>query len=222
MTSWSVRVDAPASFAEVLRTEEVLLRRGAPAIHVAVMEGTTVSYGVGVPESAPYLSSAHRHGIPATRRSSGGTGVLHLPGDLVWAVILPRSDPRVGRDFTRAYARLGAGLVTALAYHGVEATWEPAPGLSDEYCPLGSRGEVLAVGGRVVGAAAQHLSGTALLHQGTLSLDVDRDLVRDLFGFPDDSLAHHLASVAEFGVRAHPKALAEGVSEALVAALGPP
>jgi len=222
MTAWSVRVDTTASFAEVLRTEETLLRRGAPAVHVAVVDGTVVSFGAGVPESAPYLSAADRRGIPTARRRSGGTGVVHLEGDLVWAVILPRSDRRVGRDFVRAYPRLGAGLVAALAPHRVSATWVPSPGLSDDYCPLGRRGNVLEVGGRVVGAAAQHLSGTALLHQGTLSFEVDRDLVRDLFGFPDDSIPARLAGVAEHGVRARPEEVAEGVAQALVAALGPP
>jgi lipoate-protein ligase A len=101
----------------------------------------------------------------------------------------------------------------------VSSGWVPAPGLSDEYCPLGRRGDVLTVRDRVVGAAAQHLSGTALLHQGTLSLEVNRELVRELFAF-DDVAAERLAGVHECGVRAGPDRLAETVAQELLAALG--
>jgi lipoate-protein ligase A len=74
---------------------------------------------------------------------------------------------------------------------------------------------------RVVGAAAQHLTGTALLHQGTLSFEVDRELVRDLFGFPDEDVAARLAGVGEHAVGRRPEPLAKAVSEGLIAALGP-
>jgi lipoate-protein ligase A len=221
VSGWSVRVDGFAPVAEVVRREGALLRAGAPAVHVAVVDGSAVSYGVTVPEDAPYLARARRLGVPTVGRTSGGTGVLHVRGDLVWAVILPRSDPRVGREFVRAYGRLGAGVVTALAERGIESRWQAAPGLSDDYCPLGPRGDVLSVGGRVVGAAAQHLTGTSLLHQGTVSVDIDRNLVRELFDFPDDAAVAHLTGLREHGVRAASATLAASVAEALVVALGP-
>jgi len=200
--------------------QEELLRAGAPAVHVALIDRTVLSVGAGVRDDAPYLRRAEEAGIPTARRSSGGTGILHLAEDLVWGVVLPRADEQVGRDFVRGYGRLGAGVVTALASHGVPAEWVPAPGLSEEYCPLGSRGQVLESGGRIVGAAAQHLTGTALLHHGTLSRHVDRDLVARLFSFPDPGTADRLAGVDERGVFGPPGTLAEQLGRALGAALG--
>jgi lipoate-protein ligase A len=218
-TSWTIHVVGRTTLADTLRTQDALLRQGDPAVHVAGLQDTVVSFGAGVSEGAPFLARARVRGTPTLRRSSGGTGVLHLPGDLVWAVILPRSDPRVGRDFVNAYARLGAGLVTVLARHGGDAAWTPAPGLSDDYCPLGHRGQVLSIRGLVVGAAAQHLTGTALLHQGMLSFEVDRPLTRDLFSFPNDAAADRLSGVHELGVDRPTAELAEEVAQALVDAL---
>ena len=215
-----VEVETPTTFAEALGAQEELLRDGLPAAHVAVVRGTVLSVGVGVPETAPYLRRAGEQGVPTVRRSSGGTGILHLDGDLVWAIVLPRSDPRVGRDFVQGYGRFGAGLVQALAVHYVSAAWVPAPGLSTEYCPLSSRGHVLEVGGRVMGAAAQHLTGTALLHHGTLSVSTDRELVRRLFAFPDPSIAERLVGLAERGIDLPPKRLADAVARELADDLG--
>lgn len=215
-----IRVEPAQSFLSSVRTQEELLRQGETAVHVSVVDRTVLSVGVGVRADAPYLRRAEEEGIFTARRASGGTGVLHREGDLVWAVVLPRSDARVGRDFVRGYRRFGAGLVAALSDHGVSATWVPAPGLSEDYCPLGPRGEVLAVGGGVVGAAAQHLTGTALLHHGTLSLSVDRALVSRLFTFPNPSVVDRLAGLDERGIHERPERLAERVGRALESALG--
>ncbi len=185
-----------------------------------MIDRTLLSVGAGVRDDAPCLRRASGAGIPTARRSSGGTGILHLADDLVWGVVLPRADERVGRDFVRGYGRLGAGVVTALASSGVSAEWVTAPGLSEEYCPLGRRGRVLESGGQIVGAAAQHLTGTALLHHGTLSRHVDRDLVARLFSFPDPRVTEQLAGVDERGVFAPPNTLAERLGRGLGAALG--
>jgi lipoate-protein ligase A len=214
-------VDPPTSFRGVLDRHEELLRRGRPAVHVAPLGGTVVSYGVGVPERAAFLRRAELRGIPTVRRPSGGAGVLHRDGDLVWGVVLPRSDPRAGRDFARAYGRLGAGLVAALAELGQPADWVPAPGLSEEYCPLGHLGQVLALRTGFVSAAAQHLTATALLHHGTLSLEVDRSLVADLFAVPDAADVRRLSDLREAGVKEPVDRLAARVARCLTASFGP-
>jgi lipoate-protein ligase A len=194
-------------FDALLRHQEEMLRQGEPAVHVAVVDRTVLSYGAGVHETADYLRRASAAGLPVVQRRSGGTGIVHAEGDLAWAVVLPRSDPRVGRDFVHAYPRLGAGLVRLLAAHGVEGHWRPAPGLSEACCPLSARGEVLEVEGRIVGAAAQHVTGRALLHHGTLSVTVDRDLVGRVFAFEDPGLVERLAGFAEFSPRADSECL---------------
>ncbi|MCI4372625.1 MAG: hypothetical protein L3K02_03155 [Thermoplasmata archaeon] len=211
--------DPGGSFSTAVQAQRNLLREGAPAVHVAVLDGTVVSVGVGVPDEVPYLGRARSRGLPVVRRSSGGTGILHLPRDLVWAVVLPRSHRLVGRTYVHGYSRLGAGVVTALATYGLASAWVPAPGLSEEYCPLGPRGYVLEVDGRIVGAAAQHLTGSTLLHHGTLSHRVDRALVRDVFAFPDPSVADRLMGLEERGLDEAPDRVAEAVRRGLARAL---
>ncbi len=216
-----VHVDSSAGLAGALRAHAALLRRGGPAVHVAVVDRPTVSYGVAVPETAPYLERARAEGIPTAPRSSGGTGILHGEGDLVWAVVLPRSDPRVGRDFVHAYGRLGAGVTEVVRQQARSAAWVPAPGLSDEYCPLGPRGFVLESQGRILAAAAQHLSVGALLHHGTLSVRVDRERLGRVFSATDPSALERLGSLDELGGNEPSGRLASALAVALDAALGP-
>jgi lipoate-protein ligase A len=207
-----IGLSCPEEFA----ADERLLRRGEPAVRVSVLDGPAVSYGVGVREDADYLARARGDGVPVARRTSGGTGVLHAPGDLAWSLVIPRADPLVGRDFVRGYSRLGAGVVRFLARVGISATWEPAPGLTPDYCVLGPRGQVLSVGPHVLGGAAQHLSRTALLHQGMIPLTVDRERIARLFAIPDLGWTARLTGLRELGVTAPPRELADQLAAALV------
>jgi lipoate-protein ligase A len=185
--------------AEELSLQEELLRRAVPAARVARVREPALSFGVRVPEDAPYLRRARSEGIATAPRAGGGTGIFHFENDLLWAVVLPRVDPRVGRDFVRAYGRFGEGIVRALAAEGRAASWQAPPGLVEEYCPLSSRGEVLVVDGRIVGGAAQHVTSAALLHHGTVSVGIDRPTIDRLFGLPPGA-SSRLGSLAELGV----------------------
>jgi lipoate-protein ligase A len=204
-----------------LFVHEALLRDGHRSFRVAISDDSALTFGVGVPGEARYLVRAKARGLGVARRSTGGTGILHLRGDLLWAIVLPRADPRAGRDFARAYGRLGGPIVGALARLGVVARWVPAPGLSDAYCPLSGRGEVLAVGPRIVGAAAQHLTARALLHQGSVSWTVDRATVDDVFELPPGGPSSRLGGIAELGVALGPERVAEAIGRALAGELGP-
>lgn len=208
----------PAGVAEELRWHEELLRRGAAAVRVRLVRERALSYGLGVREEAPYLRRARERGLATARRSSGGTGILHLEGDVLWALVLPRANPKVGRDFARAYGRLGEGLVTGLEAVGVRARWADAPGLAEAYCPLSSRGQVLAVDGGVLGGAAQHATSATLLHHGSVSWAVDRQEVDRLFDLPAGGPSLRLVGVAELQPRTDARGLAEALWKALAAA----
>jgi lipoate-protein ligase A len=198
-----------------LEAHEALLRRAVPAFRVGVLDRPALSYGVGVPEEAAYAVRARRAGVATFPRTSGGSGVLHAPGDLVWALVLPRSDPRVGRDFARAYGRLGRAIVAGLEGAGVPTRWLPAPGLSESYCPLSSRGEVLVASSGIVGGAAQHATGSALLHQGFVAWEVDRAAVDRLFDLPPGGPSARLGGVEPVVPGLTPERLAGAVAEAL-------
>ena len=175
-------------------------------MRAAVLTDRAVSYGVGVPPDAPYLVEAALAGLATVRRSTGGTGVLHGPGDLAWAVVLPREDPRVGSDYVHAYPRLGAGVVRFLAERGVRATWGDPPGSDPDYCLLSDRGSVLSTRGKVIGGAAQHVNSRALLHSGIVPLELDRPMLRTVFHLSPKSV-ERLTSLRELAV--------EGTSESL-------
>jgi lipoate-protein ligase A len=204
LTTW---VDVRVTCAENVRTDEVILRRAVPAVRVAVLTDRAVSFGVGVAADAPYLLRAEKAGIPRVRRTTGGTGLLHAPGDLAWSVVLPRSDPRVGDDYVHAYARLGAGVVRFLAERGAVAAWTDPPGSDPDYCLLSARGSVLGLKEKVLGGAAQHLAGGALLHHGIVPLELDRPLLHKLFGLSPKAL-ERLTFLRELGIEGTPDALA--------------
>lgn len=198
-----------------------LLRAGRAAVKVAVIADRAVSYGVGTPADAGYLRRAVRCGVPIVPRTSGGTGVLLGPGDLTWALVLPRGDRRVGRGFVRAYDRLGQGIVDALDAHGVDAAWGPPLDRSPECCLLGGRGRVLRVGDRVVGGAAQHLTGSALLHHGVVLAAPDRALGARVFDLARAD-ADRLVGTDALGVPGPRSAWAHAVAEALARSLDDP
>lgn len=204
---------------EGIAAQERLLRAGRAAVHVATLRDAALSYGVGVDDRAPYLDRARADRVPVVRRPSGGSGLVHLPGDLLWAVVLPRTDRRVGRDFLRAYDRLGRGLVDLLAARRVAARWIAPPGLSEGYCPLSSRGQVLESGGRVLAAAAQHATSSTLLHSGALPRTLDRGQIARWFELPSPGPADALTCLTEVGLLDPPEEMARSLGRHLVAAL---
>jgi len=208
-------VDLGVSCAGNLRADEALLRAGSGAVRVAVLSDLALSVGVEVPTSVEYVARARELGLPVVRRSSGGTALLHAPGDLAWALVLPRSDPRVGRDFARGYGRLGIGAVRFLQERGVPSSWAPSPGLSSSYCLLGSRGSVLTVAGRILGGAAQHLTQEALLHHGIIPHTLDRRLLASVFHLSTGEGLGRLTCLEDLGLRESPAGLASRLAHAL-------
>jgi len=196
--------------AEYLADDRARLRAGRPVAAAGRLTDTSISVGVSVRIDPGLTETAARRGWPILRRSSGGTALLHRPGELLWSLVLPRDDPRAGRGFVRAYATLGAPVVAALADAGIAAAWGPALSLSDRFCLFGARGELLRVDGRALGGAAQHLSGAALLHHGTLNVSVDRTAIADLFGVDAGALRDRLTALEEL----RPTASAERIGRA--------
>lgn len=218
----TTRVVNGVSVSEILAEDERALHAAAPWVRVAVVSDTAVSYGAGVAEDAPFLERCHGDGVPVVRRGSGGTGILHSRGDLVWSIVLPRSDPRFMAGYVRAYRQFGDGLVRLFAARQLRADWGAPPALSREYCPLGDRGEVLTIRDRVVSGASQHVTPQALLHHGTLPAAVNVDQVGWLFAIDDPATLGRLAGLRELGIRAANPALAEELARAIGDALNTP
>jgi lipoate-protein ligase A len=182
---------------------------------VAVLSDRAMSIGVGVPYVAECVRRARAADWPVVRRASGGLAVLHASGDLVWAVVLPRNDLRIRRDFVHAYATFGAPIIEFLRDKGVSATWAPAPALSDDYCLLGPRGQVLMSGTRILGGAAQHVTATSVLHHGHLPKSLDRAALQRIFGPTTPAGLERLVGLDDLGVRRSPDDLARSLERKL-------
>lgn len=182
---------------EFLAGEEARFGAGSPIAVAGLFADLSLSVGVRTPVPPELQRRAAELGLPIHRRRTGGSGLLHRPGDLVWSVLLPRDDPRAGREFVRAYGRLGGPLVEALQRAGVPASWGPALGLSDRFCLFGPLGEVLLADGRALGGAAQRASARLLLHHGVVGDRVDRPLLAELFRVGPGLLGERLGAVSE-------------------------
>ena len=208
----------PLRAGEVVEGDETLLARGRPVVRVGTFGETAVSVGVSTPAHAPVIDRARVRGLPVVRRGSGGTGLLHLPGDVFWSVVLPRQHPALVSGFVHRYAELGAGWPTQLAERGVPASWDPALARSRTYCLLGERGSVLAVGGRALGGASQHATARALLHHGVVAASLDPRALGELFDLEGPLVAGSLTSLRQEGVDLRPRdlpLLAERLASAL-------
>jgi lipoate-protein ligase A len=206
---------------EYTRGDEELLREARPVARVAILSHAALSVGVSQHDDAPCVVRAHRLGIPVVRRSTGGLGIWHAPGDLVWSRVLPRSDPRVGRDYSKAYGRLGAGVVRFLHELGAAGTWQAPANLPGEYCLLSGRGLVLTVDGRTVGGAAQHITREALLHHGVLPYRLDPQHLQSLFDLTPELVESRLTDLERIAPGRRPGELAGRLHAALIAEPGP-
>ncbi len=215
-----LRIDPGVTCAEDIAVDDALLAQGRLAVRVAVLSDHAVSIGVGGGPSAGFLDTVRAESLPIVRRSTGGTGVLHAPGDLAWTLVLPRDHPWVGRDFVTAYDRFGSGVAQFLSDRGVATRWAPPPALSEDYCLLSGRGRVLWARDRVLGGAAQHLGRNALLHHGILTARIDRERAARLTGLAQPAIDPPLTSLAELGIAEPARELAVGLAEALVRSLG--
>jgi lipoate-protein ligase A len=194
------------------------LEQGKFEVVVTVVDAPAISAGVSVDPQSPTLERARAMGIPVTRRSSGGTIVLARPGDLLWSIVVPLTDPGSRSKFLHAYAKLGAGVVAWLRTFGVKARWSDPLAHSAEFCLLGPRGSVLTVESRMLGGAAQHTTSRALLHHGLLVRTVDRDQLAGLFHLGPELLLRTTTSLEEVGVTGPGAELARSLAAALSAA----
>jgi lipoyl(octanoyl) transferase len=214
-----VEVVGAVDCAAQIAGDEHALRVGRPLVRTAVLTDRALSVGAATPGEAPFVVRARALGWDVLRRGTGGSGVLHFPGDVAWSIILPRGDPRVGRGFPHAYARFGAGVTRFLAARGVDGRWAGPPAVSDDCCLLSSRGSVLWVGTKVLGGAAQHVTGSTLLHHGILPWGFDPDRVAGVFSLPRTTVERSLTGLGEAGLEPpaprHLRSLAEAIADAL-------
>jgi|GEM_PF-6476055 len=205
----------PQPLESFLQAERAALADARPAAHVALLEGPAISLGAATDRSGALAATAASMGLAVIRRSTGGEAVVHGAGDVAWSLVLPRHDPRVGHDFTRAYGRLGRAAAEAFRAMHVEATWVAPLAVHPSLCLLGPRGSVLVVDHRVIGGAAQHLTRSAILHHGIITGALDRAPLRALFALTDGEIDRHLTSLADLRPPVDARAFGDRLAVAL-------
>ena len=208
---WEGAVDG----AQNLALDDELLRAARSSVRAAVLASDSVSLGVGQPNDEPAALRALRLGIPVLRRTSGGTGLLHRAGDLTWSIVLPRGDPRAGTRFhlslpTARRGGRGVASRTPALRRMVRAVRVVGPLLPPGFARTRSDGW----GPRDRGAA-QHVTSSALLHQGTVSYRIDRPLLAHLFDLEETALRSSVSSLVDEGVRTSQVTLRDALLEHL-------
>jgi lipoate---protein ligase len=107
------------------------------------------------------VSLASQLGIRLVRRASGGSSIYTDQGQIIFGLVL--SEDEVPEVLIESYPPLCQGVVLALKKFGLPAEWKP---LND-----------VLVGGRKISGSAQTRKQGAVLHQGTLLVDTDLDLM---------------------------------------------
>lgn len=201
------------SAAEILGASESALYEGSPRVLLGRFIATALTLGVAQSLDSGIRDLARRKEIEIVIRGSGGLGVLHERGDLAWSLVLPRTDPRVGKNYIRNYAELGNGVVEGFRRFDIRGEWRPSGGRDPEICLLAERGEVLWIDGRVAGGAAQHLSGNALLHHGCIAVGSPGESTARLFGRDPKELRRKLVGLDELGEPPDPDLLLTAIGE---------
>jgi len=100
-------------------------------------------------------------GIQLIRRVSGGSSIYTDRGQVIFGLVL--SEDEVPEAPLESYPMICNGIVLALGQLGIEAEWKP---LND-----------VTVRGKKISGSAQTRKRGAVLHQGTLLVDTDLDLM---------------------------------------------
>jgi lipoate-protein ligase A len=186
---WSLIVDRARPGWENMAVDAALLDRtvatGEAFLRCYQWEPHCLSFGRHEPALRSYdVARIRAEGFSCVRRPTGGRAVWHAR-ELTYAVSAPISAFGGMRE---AYAAIHGILAAVIEALGGRAHLAPrsslTPGLTSGPCfaaPVG--GEVLVQGRKVVGSA-QLRAGDAFLQHGSLLLEDDQSLVRDLAGLP--------------------------------------
>jgi len=191
---WSLIVDRPRPGWQNMAVDAAMLERtvetGESFFRCYRWEPHCLSFGRHEPALRRYdVARIRADGRACVRRPTGGRAVWHAR-ELTYAVSAP---VHVFGSMREAYAAIHGILAAALETLGAHPFLAPRPsltsGLASGPCfatPVG--GEVLVQGRKVVGSA-QLKVGEAFLQHGSLLLEDDQSLVRDLAGLPSGDRA---------------------------------
>jgi lipoate---protein ligase len=152
-------------------------------------------------EREAYVDECCITGTEIVRRISGGGSVYHDLGNLNYSIFMPNHDPHAIADIDFSYACYCKGLIRGLTELGLRA----------EFAPVND----VVVDGRKVSGTAQARRHRAILHHGTLMVDVDiLAMNRVLLVAPDYLASKGAACLRDWVVTLRELGACSSVSEA--------
>jgi lipoate-protein ligase A len=146
------------------------------------------------------LEAVKKYQLGFVRRPTGGRGVLH-DKELTYSVIVSEEHPEMPRTVTEAYRVISEGILQGFknlgldAYFAIPRTNEEKQGLKSPrsaVCFDAPSWYELVVEGRKVAGSAQTRQKGVILQHGSILLDLDEDLLFDLFKYPNDRVRERM------------------------------
>ncbi len=137
------------------------------------------------------------NGWDVVRRPTGGRAILHTD-ELTYAVIGPKSDPRLGGSLMDSYQNISRALFDALTHLGLPVEVHAGKNPQAQHQPVcfenPSDFEITANGKKIIGSA-QARKKTSLLQHGSLPLDGDLTRITQVLNYPTSLRRHQAGEV---------------------------
>lgn len=146
------------------------------------------------------LEAVKKYGLGFVRRPTGGRGVLH-DKELTYSVIVSEEHPNMPQSVTEAYRVISQGLLEGFKRVGLDAYFAIPKTEAEKEALKNPRSAVcfdapswyeLVVEGRKVAGSAQTRQKGVILQHGSIILDIDEDMLFDLFRFENDRVRERM------------------------------
>jgi lipoate-protein ligase A len=153
-------------------------------------------------EKEIHLEAVERYRLGFVRRPTGGRAVLH-DQELTYSVVVSEAHPTIPQSVTEAYRVISMGLLHSFKDLGLDAYFSTPNTEKEKDALKQPRSAVcfdapswyeLVVEGRKVAGSAQTRQKGVILQHGSILLDIDEDMLFDVFKFPNERVKERMKS----------------------------
>lgn len=145
-----------------------------------------------------YFPALKKYGLDFVRRATGGRAVLH-DRELTYSVVLAESYADMPTSVTESYRLISTGLLYGFRHLGLDANFaipkqssRQQKGDRSAVCFDAPSGYELVVEGRKVAGSAQTRKQGTILQHGSILLDLNVDMLFDVFRFANERVKERL------------------------------
>lgn len=160
---------------------ETISANGSPILHFYNWEMPSATYGYFLnPWDFFYKEGVEKFNLSLAKRPTGGGALFHT-NDLSFSIVVPSTHPFYHVNPIFSYHFINQEVVSALKKVGFSYDFQllhPKKSTRTHFCMLEPTTYDILVDGKKCGGSAQRKTRSALLHQGSLCLDLpSRDLL---------------------------------------------